>query len=180
MLVYKNDTSVEWKGEPINGIRHSRDIETKWTTQELSDIGLEVSTPSVSESLSDAKIRLKAMVDFLAENYRMNFITAGFGQSLTYDEKRKQAEEVLGLGETAANALSEADGISQYPTLYASVGKEGATLFDCAKVVNTQVSQWKALSYTIENKRLQAKIDIDKITDIAAGETIVSSINWSS
>jgi hypothetical protein len=39
------DTQEPWDGERINGIAYPRSIETKWTTQELADIGLEVAPP---------------------------------------------------------------------------------------------------------------------------------------
>lgn len=42
MALYKiiNDTPVSWKGEPINGISHPRNIEQLWSDAELQNIGL--------------------------------------------------------------------------------------------------------------------------------------------
>lgn len=36
----ENNTAIEWKGEPINDIRHPTVIEVFWTTEQLNSIGL--------------------------------------------------------------------------------------------------------------------------------------------
>ena len=39
------DTKAEWKGEPVNGLRHPPNIEQLWSDKELKAIGLERHTP---------------------------------------------------------------------------------------------------------------------------------------
>lgn len=42
-------TEERWTGEPINGIRHPRNIEKLWSDEELAAIGLERYTPPKPE-----------------------------------------------------------------------------------------------------------------------------------
>lgn len=46
MLIY-SETQERWRGEPINGIRHPRNIEKLWSDAELAAIGLEKYVPPV-------------------------------------------------------------------------------------------------------------------------------------
>jgi hypothetical protein len=64
LYMMDGDTRVPWKGEPIEGISHPRDIERKWSESELLAIGLhkpepapevsEVETPVITSELVNA------------------------------------------------------------------------------------------------------------------------------
>lgn len=48
MLQYINSGEI-WQGEVIDGLRHPKDIETKWTIEELQAIGLKVYVPDPAD-----------------------------------------------------------------------------------------------------------------------------------
>jgi len=58
------DTSEPWQGERISDVRHPKDIETKWSAEELTAIGLRVrSDPTPApETDSEKQQRLKIAV----------------------------------------------------------------------------------------------------------------------
>ncbi len=181
------ETQAAWKGEPINDVRHPRDIETKWTANELAAVGLRVKPapppptpePPPVETLDEVKARLRAMVDVEAEVYRLKFITPGVGQAMTYQEKRDQAEQVIADGQAAADALNEQQRTLAYPTLAASVGIEAQSLWDCANLVRVQYEAWATLSNFIEKKRLAGKAAISTAADEASAQAAYDAIVWS-
>jgi hypothetical protein len=44
-MLIRTDTLVPWKGEPLSGLKHPKNIEKLWTVQELADVGLVVAIP---------------------------------------------------------------------------------------------------------------------------------------
>lgn len=132
----------------------------------------------VALAMADLKAKLSAQVNADAETVRLRYITPGVGQSMTYLEKHNQAVAVEGLGEEAANALSEHDRTAQFPTLSASVGIEAATLWDCAQIVVQTYEAWAALSNQIERTRLMGKRAISLASDAAAARAAYEAITW--
>lgn len=117
-------------------------------------------------------------VDDDAERVRLRYLTPGAGMAMTYAEKRDQANAVHGLGQSAANALTEAERIAQFPTLAASVGLEAATLWDCAQLVIEKAEAWVDLSHAIERTRLLGKRSISDASDAAAAGAAYKAIQW--
>jgi hypothetical protein len=117
-------------------------------------------------------------VDDDAERVRMRYLTPGSGMAMTYAEKRDQANAVHGIGQAAANALSEAERVAQFPTLAASVGLEGATLWDCAQIVIAKTEAWADLSHAIERTRLLGKKAISDASDAASARAAYEAIEW--
>lgn len=124
------------------------------------------------------KRNLARRVDADAEAFRLCYITPGVGQSMTYLEKHNQAVAVELLGEQAANALSEQERTTQFPTLAASVGIEASTLWDCAQLVIQRYEAWAALSNIIERARLAGKKAISDASDAAAAQAAYEAITW--
>lgn len=124
------------------------------------------------------KIRLSKQVDADAEAKRQKYLTPGAGMAMTYQEKHAQARAVDALGQTAANALTEAEREEQFPTLSASVGIEGATLWDCAQLVIQKYEQFADLSRVIERTRLQGKKAISDASDVASVRAAYEAIQW--
>lgn len=97
---------------------------------------------------------------------------------MVYQEKFAQAQAVAAMGETAANAMSQADRESQFPTLSASVGIEAATLWACAQLVLAKYAQFAAFSLYIERARLAGKAAIASATDAASVRAAYAAITW--
>lgn len=118
--------------------------------------------------LLSVKATLKARVDAAAEVERMKHITAGSGQALTYDRKRREAYDAI--GDRAPSAV-------KYPVLSASIGVEVPDTGDAvadyhaisAIVLQREVA-WATISKSIEAKRLGAKIAIDAATTVTQAE----------
>lgn len=129
-------------------------------------------------TLNEIKAEYSAKLDHDAEAVRQKFVTPGAGMAMTYQEKHAQARAVDALGQTAANALTEAEREDQFPTLSASVGIEGATLWDCAQLVITKYEQFADLSRVIERTRLQGKKAISDASDVASVYAAYEGITW--
>jgi hypothetical protein len=128
--------------------------------------------------IEDVKAEFLSAVDADAERVRLRYVTAGAGMAMTYQEKHAQARAVDAMGQAAANALTEAEREEQFPTLSASVGIEGATLWDCAQLVITNYEQFADLSRVIERTRLQGKKAISDASDVAAVRAAYEAITW--
>lgn len=130
--------------------------------------------------LDTLKTRFKARVDADAESARQSYLTPGAGMAMTYQEKHAQARAVEALGEQAANALTQAERIEQFPTLSASVGIEAPTLWDCAELVMQRYEYFADVSAVIERSRLQGKKNISDASDAAAVTAAYEAITWPS
>jgi hypothetical protein len=117
-------------------------------------------------------------VDDDAERVRLRYLTPGAGMAMTYAEKRDQANAVHAMGEDAANALTEAERIAQFPTLAASVGLEAPTLWGCALLVISKSEAWADLSNVIERTRLLGKKAISDASDAATARAAYEAITW--
>lgn len=128
----------------------------------------------MSETKRDYLHRLEAK----AEALRMANLTPGSGMAMTYMEKHAQAIAVDGMGEAAANALTEPQRRDQFPTLAASVGIEAATLWDCAQLVMQRYEACAEVSYGIERARLAGKAAINAAATDADAEQAFGAIAW--
>lgn len=128
--------------------------------------------------LARAKATALQRIDATAETVRLRYITPGAGMAMTYQEKFAQANAVAGMGEAAANALSEADRLEQFPTLAASVGLEAASLWECAQLVLAKYTAFAALSYTIERARLSGKSAISTATTVQGVADAEGAVAW--
>lgn len=175
-LVYKG-TDKEWSGERINGISHPRNIKQLWSDAELDQIGLERKAQP-GPSLELIKSQFLQRIDGDAEAVRLKYITPGAGMMMTYREKLEQAEQAIGQGQTAIDALTEQEEQAAYPTLAASVGIEAKTLWDCAQLVMQNYQKWATLSHNIEKIRLAGKKAIEDAASVDDVQTAYQSINW--
>lgn len=115
------------------------------------------------------KERYKAEVDREAEQQRFRHITPGEGQALTYLRKVEQATAAL-----AAEKPKAAD----YPLLAASVGIDGKTICDVAKVVLARAAAWELANAHIERVRMTTKAAIDAATDVSGAEAARRALDW--
>lgn len=129
-------------------------------------------------ALDEIKRELHSRLDNAAENRRIRYLTPGTGMSMTYAEKRDQANAVHDMGETAANAMTAQEQVAQFPTLAASVGLEAPTLWACAQLVIAKSEAWATLSHTIERTRLLGKKAISDASDAATARAAYEAIEW--
>lgn len=94
------------------------------------------------------KLTLTAQVDADAEAARLQWITPGSGQALTYEQKRAEAERM---------ATDPAPQPTDYPLLAAEVGITADTLTAVGTLVRARAAAWTAIAAQIESLRLQAK-----------------------
>lgn len=140
--------------------------------EQTTDAMQEVLTPySIFLVLGALKNHLKIEVDGQAEDERLNYITPGAGQAMTYQQKVDEARAVK-----AATAPLAAD----FPVLASEIGITAETLSDVADTVLAAFSQWQQIGAMIESIRLGAKRDIDAAEDEAAARAIVEAIVWPS
>lgn len=130
--------------------------------------------------LDHVKSVLRQRVDRNAERVRLRYITeGGVGMALTYTEKKDQAVAVFGMGEAAANALTN-HGAAEFPTLSASVPIEAPSLYAAAQLVISRYEAWAALSRHIETARLGGKKSISDASDAASAKAAYEAIAWPS
>ena len=121
--------------------------------------------------LADVKAELKSGVDISAETERLEYITPGHGQAMTYQQKVAEAQAVKVASDPKA---------ADYPILSSEVGITAETLAEVADIVLAAFAQWQQIGAAIESIRLGAKRDIDAAEDEAAARAIVDAIVWPS
>ena len=122
--------------------------------------------------IADGKFDIEALraamnlfVDASAEAFRLQFLTAGAGQAMTYQRKEAEARAWL------------LDNTARTPFLVAEASSCGVTIAELVPVVIARADQWEVVGALIEGERMGAK---DKI---ARGETFadivkVGRIDW--
>lgn len=103
-----------------------------------------------------------------AEAYRLQFITAGDGQVMAYQQKLAEARAAIADGDIAEAAI---------PHIVAEAAIDGMTKTEKAEQIVATFEAWQAVSAAIEAKRLGAK------KAIAAAETVAAissaaSVDW--
>lgn len=162
-----------------NGIQYPANWIELATDQDLTDHQITKSVvPDPVTPLDEVKTALKIRVDEDAERVRLRYITPGSGMALTYQEKFAQATAVHAMGQSPANALTEAEYKSMFPTLAASIGIEAPTLWDCATLVLQRFAQFATLSNAIERIRLSGKKAISDASDAACADAAYEAISW--
>lgn len=160
---------------PPNWLRHA-------TQADKDAIGItwENDPPPVEPVIDLAKLKaqISRAVDDDAERYRLKFISPGDGMQMTYREKLEQAHGVNAMGEAAANALTPEQSAAQFPTLAASVGIEGASLWAVAQLVLTKYAEFAQISFFVERKRLGEKKAIGEATSVAQVKSIYDAVIW--
>ncbi|MCD1644332.1 hypothetical protein [Aurantimonas coralicida] len=102
--------------------------------------------------LATRKAELKAAIDAAAEAERLKYVTAGAGQSMTYQEKAAEAARL---------ADDPSPDPADYPMLAAEIGITAATLADVAATVAANRAAWRTIGAAIEGARLGTKAAVD-------------------
>lgn len=166
---------------PINGVSIGRwDDRATWQVDYKPEAtpeqrGAAQTVINTFDVLTVEKKEIAADVDTEAERRRLKVITPGSGMALTYQEKLAQARSVADMGRDAANALTESERNSLFPTLSASVGIEAPTLADAADLVIARYQQFAQASMAIERDRLVAKNSIMVASTLEEAQGIYQS-----
>lgn len=119
--------------------------------------------------LDQIKAQLRRQVDMAAEAERLNYITGGAGQAMTYSRKVEEARACLAAAEPAPQ---------DYPLLAATIGIDGADVVAVAQLVIAMDAQWTQIGAAIEAVRLGSKAAIDAADDEAAARAAAASVAW--
>jgi hypothetical protein len=116
-------------------------------------------------NLGPVREHLRRKVDTDAEAFRLQFITPGAGQAVTY--MRKENEALAYLANSAAAA----------PLLSAEAAATGKTVAALAAEVMIAVGQWTVIGAKIEAARMAAKKTIAEAASLPAMH-VAANINW--
>lgn len=119
-------------------------------------------------TIDTLKLTLTAKVDADAEAARLQWITPGSGQALTYEQKRAEAERM---------ATDPAPKPDAYPLLAAEVGITADTLAAVGTLVRARAAAWTAIAAQIESLRLQAKAAVMAASN-AAEARAAAVVTW--
>ncbi len=124
---------------------------------------------SAEQQLADAKARICVGIDTQAETIRATYLTAGTGQAMVYQEK----------GEQAIAALNEENpDPDDYPLLKATLGIEGNSIHEVARLVVETKAQWTAVAAAVEEARLGGKANVNASSSVSQAKSIATGISW--
>lgn len=142
----------------------------------LANYGLKMFPPTLAET----KNELKSRIDATAENERLKYITAGVGQSMTYNEKFNQAvdysKKYAAHKQDPKNAPEPND--NDYLLLKAGLGIDGKTLIEVAETVTYAYAIWQKIGAAIEATRLESKAAIENAKTAEEAQAVFTSIKW--
>jgi|SRR5882672_30048 len=107
-------------------------------------------------NLEPMRAAMTAKVDTAAEAFRLNFITPGAGQAMTYAYKASEVK------------AWEADNTVPTPFLTAEATARGMTVADLAAEAGAQITAWITIGSKIEGARMGAKAAITAATTVPA------------
>lgn len=121
------------------------------------------------DDLDLVKDTLKGRVDAAAEQARQLLVTPGSSQAMVYQSKADEA----------ARALADRNPPpGRYPLLDASVGIDGETITEVAKVVTRKATELAKPLADIERVRLTAKAAITAAPDVQTAMKVCASLKW--
>ena len=122
-----------------------------------------------ARNLDDVKADLLRAVDAKAGDIRGLYITVAPGQEMTYQEKARQARELLMDPEPQDEA---------YPMIAGLVGIRGETLQDVAELIAAKEGEWQQVGAQIETVREGAKVQIAAAESIEDALAIYNNAAW--
>jgi hypothetical protein len=120
---------------------------------------------ALGDHLSAVKTRLKADIDFQAEQIRLRYITPGSGQAMVYQRKEQEAYRFQDTGEVGPHIAVEAARLEGTPAAI-------------AELFIVMANTWAQMSAQIEDARLRGKDAVEAAETIAAAEAARDAIVW--
>jgi len=131
-------------------------------------------TPNKTDrDLATVKDQIKAQIDAAAEAARLQFITAGAGQALTYSRKETQARDCLANYDDQSPPSE-----GTYPALDAEVDITADSILGVAAIVVANADAWAPAGDAIETIRLGGKKGVVDAADLAAAYAVYDAITW--
>ena len=163
------------------GIKHVTQLAPEWQAVACRwDASLTLAdgvwrVKNISEKLTPAKTRARAVVAELAERQRQRYITSGEGKAAVYLIKR---EEVLRFQANGGKPVVPTD----FPWMNARASRLGVQLQVVAAEWGAKVLSWERVGRDIENAYEAAVEAIDALSNASTIETdvtrIVEGIRW--
>ena len=135
----------------------------------------------VAAQLEEAKAAAIVIIDTQAEDTRSPFITPGFGQTMAYEKKAKEADKFLkqwNEDPESITTLTPTELYTQWPHIVAEVGITADTPYLVAYSIYMMELQWQYVSAYIEQVRLSTKNQIKVAPDKATVKNILDSVSW--
>lgn len=137
-------------------------MDTDWPMS--SDVYVEEGDLETEQSVLISKLNNDA------ERVRLKSITPGFGMTMTYNEKKLEAEAFL-----ADDTLTSAE----VPHIFMEAEVDEVTPFEKAVEIVSIYEQWKQLSAMIEEVRMTGKRAIRESTTVAEARSAYYGLDWS-
>lgn len=128
---------------------------------------------NLQAEIASLKVHLVQVTNQEAEAFRLNFITDGTGQSLTYDDKLEDA-----LAFVAAYG-SEGFDENDYPAITNEVGITAPSAYEVAQIILNMRAMFRQIGYPIERARLGRNKEISELTKLADLQAL-QPIDWNS
>lgn len=167
--IFSANLTGDWLAVPEN-------VEPNW----LYDGKTFAAPPTIEVDLLALKTTIKNQIDVAAENERLKYITAGVGQSMTYQTKFEQAVDYSKkyAAHTADPKNVTTPDENEYPLLRASIGIDGSSMIEVAETVTYAFALWEKIGAAIEGIRLKAKAAIADAKTEEAAQAVFASIKW--
>lgn len=167
--IFSANLTGDWLAVPEN-------VEPNW----LYDGKTFAAPPTIEVDLLALKTTIKNQIDVAAENERLKYITAGVGQSMTYQTKFEQAVDYSKkyAAHTADPKNVTTPDENEYPLLRASIGIDGSSMIEVAETVTYAFALWEKIGAAIEGIRLKAKAAIGEAKSEEEAEAILSAVQW--
>lgn len=124
-------------------------------------------------TLEEAKASLKRDVDAHAERTRLQFITPGDGQAMSYEAKRTEARRWVLAGEPASPDAEE------YPWAAGRAERKASTIAAVLTEWKETSDAWAQIAIAIESIREGSKEAVSAAQSIDAACEIYDAIDWS-
>lgn len=120
-------------------------------------------------TLAEYKAAALVAIDAQAETARLQFITPGAGQAMTYQEKVAQAR---------AFGADPSPNAGKYPLIYGEVGITGNSPAMVAGVILARYTAWQGIGAEIETTRLTAKRGVEAASLNSVITDIIQGLTW--
>lgn len=132
------------------------------------------------QAIAAARTAASSKVNTDAEAARLQYITPGAGQAMTYDQKLQEARLILvdSGSQVAADAMDSATLLATYPMIWASIPADGTTPSAVAAAVHATALAWAQVGAQIEKKRRAALTAVSEATTLDAVEA-AAVVDWS-
>ena len=151
------DNGVDFEHRASTGLVWLSDSVPEPSDQELKDAWDAAMAEEEPKYLEEDRVFALEKADALSGGKRMEYISAGAGQDLIYQEKAQQAQDYANSGYTLP--------LTDFPYLDKEATALGVSGEDIAEIILAKRDEWIEVSSNIEELKLSMKRDIKAATD---------------